>query len=396
MKRLPLVRAGSARRDCLLHQWTKRVLGSAIGASVLSACLVLGIASPVGATTATFPAGQTCDATTNSGICISKVTADYTASTITLGVAVGRATDPTTDPNWNTIHTALGWSIYENGATTPSFLAFIFLDSTQSPPAFFGAVSEFSSPATTLCPSASDAKPTFSVSANTYGISFSPSCIGSPASFSVHAIWIYTTQTTQSISTVPVSGASPCCTVTPDASSTTTTTTSTVPSTTTSTTTTTPCTTSSPTSTTSTAPGSTTSTAPSTPTTTTTAPSSTRQRSLVQQLQQSLVQTTTTSTTTPSSTTTTTPSSTTTTSVVVSGSTTTTTICPTTSTTTTVPAVAAASASSGTPSSASTTSSPALAFTGNGPFAPLVAWTGVGLLALGALLRRWVLRRRVS
>ncbi|MGD0311366.1 MAG: hypothetical protein ABSC90_02795 [Acidimicrobiales bacterium] len=50
-------------------------------------------------------------------------------------------------------------------------------------------------------------------------------------------------------------------------------------------------------------------------------------------------------------------------------------------------------ATSGSPD-ASSPSSSALAFTGNGPYAPYLVVVGLALLAVGDLTRRWLVRRR--
>src|ERR1700735_577981 len=86
-------------------------------------------ASPAGATSTSEPYGP-CSATVNDGVCISAISTDYTSSTITLGITVGQATDPTTDPNWDLADSVDGnvsgllWNIYVNGETTPAWSAF--------------------------------------------------------------------------------------------------------------------------------------------------------------------------------------------------------------------------------------------------------------------------------
>ena len=204
--------------------------------------LVLGtfglfIATPADATTASYTNPTACSASVQSGVCISMISVDYTATTITLSVTVGQATDPTTDPNWHSDNTSIGWDIYVARATTPAYLAEVS-DTTASTPTFAGSVGTEGSGSSPVCSSTSTppaATPSFEVSTNTYQISFAASCIESPSSISVTAQFDYDDNgdalTTSFLPTAP------CCSVTPDA--TTTTASSTTTTTTTSTTTTT-------------------------------------------------------------------------------------------------------------------------------------------------------------
>jgi len=74
-------------------------------------------------------------------ICISSVTASYTATTVTLSVVVGSATNPITDPKLGQHRDGLIWNIFTTSNSTPSYLATIGDDSAVNPPTFFGEVS---------------------------------------------------------------------------------------------------------------------------------------------------------------------------------------------------------------------------------------------------------------
>src|SRR5580658_2950523 len=105
--------------------------GRAVGRSACLALASLLIAvgtllvfgTIVSATTANQTGTATCPTTSNDGICISQVSADYTATTITLTMTVGQATDPTTDPNWASSSTDIVWELFTGGASTASYSA---------------------------------------------------------------------------------------------------------------------------------------------------------------------------------------------------------------------------------------------------------------------------------
>ncbi len=143
---------------------------------------------------------------------------DYSATTITLAVTVGQATDPTTDPNWNPADinngdTGLGWNIFANGSASPAWEALAFdVSNPSGPPTFTGGVGPYNDP-TPTCIGSPSITTSFSVSTNTYGISFPASCIGSPTSVGVEATWLYSNSVLQYSATEPPSGVS-CCSVT--------------------------------------------------------------------------------------------------------------------------------------------------------------------------------------
>ncbi len=176
-------------------------------------------ASPAGATTATYSDPRPCSPTVQKGVCISQVSADYTTTTISLSMTVGKATDPTSDPNWtNSAVTSDGWGITVDGASSPSYLASAD-DLTGS---YQGAIVN-DSDLSTACNGTSGVSVTFDVSANTYGISFPASCIGTPTSVMVQAFWMYDTSggtggTVLSYDSPANNGEQlgSCCNVTPD------------------------------------------------------------------------------------------------------------------------------------------------------------------------------------
>jgi hypothetical protein len=195
-----------------------------LGVSLISLGAVSGAllaASPAGATSVSDPIAS-CSSVIDDGACISAISADYTSTTITLGVAVGTATDPTTDPNWDSANTgdnttAVLWDIYIGGSTTPTWFAIAAdADNESGPPTFTGGVFSYST-GNPGCFGAPQVTTSFSQSANTYGLSFPASCVGDPSSIAVDAVYGYGTPTTQYLDAEPANG-SPCCSVTPGTS----------------------------------------------------------------------------------------------------------------------------------------------------------------------------------
>lgn len=108
-----------------------------------SAALLL--VSPAGAGTATFTNPTTCSATVQNGICIATVSDDYESSTVTLNMTVGKATDPTTDPNWlHETTTKISWNIATGSSTTPTYVAEAD-SSVNTPGTYSGVVSTIGS-----------------------------------------------------------------------------------------------------------------------------------------------------------------------------------------------------------------------------------------------------------
>lgn len=314
--------------------------GIALALVTLGVC-GLFIPTPADATTSAYTNPSPCSASVQNGVCISNVSAADGTSTVTLGMTVGKATDPTTDPNWlDESLTLVSWSIAIDGATTPTYAA--EADSSFDTPGTFSGVVESIGPASTggtltkLCGVSSGVVVSFDLATNQYGISFPSSCIGSPSSLAVQAQMAYTA-VGGTLASAVAPGTSQaftsCCTVTPDATTT----------------------------------GSST-------TTSTTATAST------------------TTSTTISSTTTTDPASASTTTVPSSS-------VGATTTTTTAPGAAvltspSSTGNTGTASTGSTgTGSPALASTGAGDNTLVVIITGVVLIGVGGVGRRRFVRR---
>ncbi len=207
--------------------------------AIIGAMLAGG--TSVGATTASqsAPTTSACPTTSNGTICISQVSDDYTATTITLTMTVGNATNPTTDPNWSNSSSVIKWALFTDGSTTQSYGATEDVVAGE----FAGAVT--TTPAdTAACGASTGVTTTFATTANTYGMSFPASCVGSPSSLTIEASWAYASGDTTYEAALPATGEAPCCSVTPDPATTTgsptTTTTSTTTSTTSTTTTTVP------------------------------------------------------------------------------------------------------------------------------------------------------------
>jgi hypothetical protein len=190
---------------------------------------VLLIEGPASAATATYTDPRPCSPTVNSGVCISEVRAADSGVSINLTTTVGHATDPTTDPNWNSQGISLNWRMYVNGKAQPSFGAHAG-DVTITPTtvirgrflAEVAANSELPGVAAFLCDWNSGVVVTADTTTNGYSISFPASCIGSPTSLSVQAIWSYDTSGGTGsagpggsvlVETSPASG--PCCITTP-------------------------------------------------------------------------------------------------------------------------------------------------------------------------------------
>jgi hypothetical protein len=188
-----------------------------LGVAIISLMATSGAllaASPAGATSTSEPFAP-CSATVNGGVCISAISTDYSSTTITLGMTVGQATNPTTDPNWDPANfvdgnvTGVVWSIYVNGSTTPAWAAVAADEDNQSGPPTFTAGVNPSGTDTLACA----AVPSFSTSANSYGMSFPAACINDPTSIAVVAAWVYAEGSTQAETVAPESG-TPCCAVT--------------------------------------------------------------------------------------------------------------------------------------------------------------------------------------
>ncbi len=188
-----------------------------LGIAIISLMAMSGAflaASPAGATSTSEPFGP-CSATVNDGVCISAISTDYTSTTITLGITVGQATNPTTDPNWDPANfvdgnvTGVLWNIYVDGSTTPAWSAGdVDVDNQSGPPTFAGGVESYGG-GTFACMAVTS----FSTSANSYGVSFPAGCINDPTSIAVVAAWEYAEGSAQNETVAPASDA-PCCTVT--------------------------------------------------------------------------------------------------------------------------------------------------------------------------------------
>ena len=172
---------------------------------IAGVCVILGpvvlTAGSAQATTAGYSDPRPCSASVNGRICISQVSVNYSPSQITLSVTVGTATNPNTDPNWtNSPQTGVAWDLFVNGESSVRYEAAVadeFQANPTSPPdykgPFAGEVSRFPLPTYTCRWDSGVVAATYDLSANTYGITFPASCIGSPASLSVQAKWIYDT-----------------------------------------------------------------------------------------------------------------------------------------------------------------------------------------------------------
>jgi hypothetical protein len=203
---------------------------------------VLLLATPASATTATYNDPRPCSPSTNSGVCIAEVSAGDTASTITLSMVVGHATDPTTDLNWKSQNSNLNWNIYVNGESQSFSYVAHASDNAITPTGdiqgqFLGEVERYvqapglgSLPI--QCDWTSGVTLQVDISTSEYGVSFPASCIGDPSSIAVQAVWTYDTSGGTGsagpggpvlTSTSPASAS--CCAVTPDVMTSTTTTT---------------------------------------------------------------------------------------------------------------------------------------------------------------------------
>jgi hypothetical protein len=129
---------------------------------------------------------------------------------VTLSITIGKATDPTFDPNWSNSGTFVGWNILTDGATTPPFV----LVAVGNPS--FSAVIVDASAFQVVCDS-SQATATFDLPSNAYTVSFPATCVQNPSSIAVQGAYFYNTSAT---SPTGASYFSPewmsCCTTTPD------------------------------------------------------------------------------------------------------------------------------------------------------------------------------------
>jgi hypothetical protein len=134
-----------------------------------------------------------CTATYENGVCISGISVDFGASTVTLTTTVGLATDPST-PEWDSSDAAsfVEWHIATNGATYTGDGANNFQaidgDSTQGG-GFIGEITTYQSGP--VCTSGNGVSGTYDLAADSYSISFPVSCIGAPTSLSVVGIYQY-------------------------------------------------------------------------------------------------------------------------------------------------------------------------------------------------------------
>ena len=333
------------------------------------ALLGIALADPAGATLASFNTTAVCNTTVDSGICIAEVGAAYSASRVSLDMHVGQATDPNADPNWQTGNTTIGWSIFVNGESSPSYVAVLLMDTTAFPAVLTGAVTTADG-TSVLCFGAPDVAVTFNTTTNAYGMGFPASCLGSPATFSIRGTWAYFTGTVEDFANTPSAAEPPCCTVSPDQTATAVAPTSTDPTT-------------SPSGTSRTTNGSTstsTSTSTTVPCTTrVTAPTQTNSASpatIESAGGDGHVLTSASRSTSPHAAT----------------------LCPTT--TTTLPGIGRATTPPGngntTRPSGTTSHSYSLAVTGDGAFARYFVLLGIALVTLGSLGRVWMLKRRAE
>jgi hypothetical protein len=220
------------------------LLSLSIGASLIAT-------SVASATQGTYSDPRLCAPSVNNGVCISEVTASYGVSDLTMTITVGRGSDPNTDPNWeDSPYTGIGWDIFINGASSPTYTAIAGDQIGRRLPsgividykgAFAGAVLNL----TSLDYSCEWTNPgistAYEASSDEYVIVFPASCIGNPSSVSVNVTYVYdTSRGTNSSFPNWESPQAPnvgCCAVTPEAAplpaaTTTTTTTTTAPTTT--------------------------------------------------------------------------------------------------------------------------------------------------------------------
>ena len=214
-----------------LARWSVRSL---FALALLGAVLAGGTSAGATSASQAAPTTAPCPTTSNGTVCIAQASDDYTATTISLTLRVGQATNPTSDPNWSNSGSVIKWALFTDGSATQSYGATEDVTSGQ----FVGAVT--TSPAdTAACGTSSGVTTTFSTTANTYAMSFPASCIGSPTSLTIAASWSYVSGDNTYDAALPAAGTAPCCSVTPDPATTTTTASTTTTTTTASTTTTT-------------------------------------------------------------------------------------------------------------------------------------------------------------
>lgn len=249
-----------ARRSHLPLSGRRLSLGLMTAASIVGGSVLL-IVGPAGATSVTYMDPRPCSASVQNGICISSVSVDYGASSITLSVTVGTAADPNADPNWQ--HSYLSdvtWFLSPAGGSSPSYEASVS-DKFPAPDGssieytgvFAGAVENLTTQEYTCDWTNPLVAASFSTSSETYSMSFPPTCLGNLTSLSAYAVYSYDTSggTGGNLLAYASPSSGFCCSVTPDVAATSTTSSSstTTTSTTASTTTTgpTPSSTSTPT-----------------------------------------------------------------------------------------------------------------------------------------------------
>ncbi len=214
---------GGLRSTWRARQWVLVMAFMSVGGG-----FVLIVANPAGATSATYSDPRPCSAAINSGVCISEVSVDYTATTVTVGMTVGQATDPSSDPNWldTADATFVGWvlCVDPSGDSCP----YDVKAGDFSGDSFVGVV-DSASPAEVVCGTTDGVLASFDVATNSYQVSFPASCINSPSSLSAGGHWDYDDDGTVVTYEAPTQG--PCCSVVPDSSTTTTTSSTTTSST---------------------------------------------------------------------------------------------------------------------------------------------------------------------
>ena len=165
------------------------LLWACLGAFGLTAQLCS--AAPAGATTGSYQDPNPCSAAVAGGVCISRINVDYTESTLNLTMDVGKATNPTSDPNWNREKTFAGWVVAVDGNTTGVGPTFLVLAGDIKPGEFSGSVSMEGSNSQT-CPAKKNmVRVLFSLTDNSYSASIPASCVGHPSSLVVSAEWSY-------------------------------------------------------------------------------------------------------------------------------------------------------------------------------------------------------------
>ena len=163
-------------------------------------CSTLLFVSSAEAQTASYNDPRPCSSSVDDGICISWLSVQYSIGRISLTMTVGKASHPKTDPNWQGSDlTNVSWNIFVNKSTAPTYQAIaadVLIGASGSPVSsgeLSGGIWNLPDKGYTCDGNTDSVEASYDLSANIYDITFPASCVGTPSTLSVQALWSYDT-----------------------------------------------------------------------------------------------------------------------------------------------------------------------------------------------------------